>query len=154
MFVIRLDADDWTTGEQGDEVIEQPGLEQIEAALERLDGERYSLVVLGADESTYMGIGGGSGDKYVVFVSYDDQEFYSLWDDELGVAEDGVIILNIGGRKDEYPAQQCVGREAMLRAAKRFAADGTREPTLTWRRQEEDDEDEGGYAEALPDTGG
>jgi hypothetical protein len=139
MYVTRLDADDWSTGGQQDEVIENPELARIDGVLRRLDGERYTLVVLGAGENTYMGIGGGAGGKYVVFVNYDDQAFYSLKDPDPSISVDDVHALTIGGRQDEHPASQCVDRDAMLRAGLCFATDGTREPSLAWERQEEDE---------------
>jgi hypothetical protein len=142
MYVTRLDADNWTSGSQQDEVTEHPELAQIEQALRLLDGERHTLVVLGANETTYMGVGGGAEGRFVVFINYADEEFYSLKNADPTVPEDEAYMLTIGGRRDEYLARQCVGREEMLRAALCFAVDGSREPSLTWERQEEDEDGE------------
>jgi Immunity protein Imm1 len=154
MYVTRLDADDWTANSQQDVVTERPELAQIEQALRGLDGERHTLVVLGANETTYMGIGGGTEGHFVVFINYNDEEFYSLKNSDPTISEEESFTLTIGGRRDEYLARQCIGREEMLRAALCFATDGSREPSLSWERQEEDEDEENWvlHERAVPDS--
>ncbi|MBF6590654.1 MAG: hypothetical protein IVW57_09000 [Ktedonobacterales bacterium] len=155
MYVTRLDADDWTTGQQQNEMIERPDLAGIEAALRRLDGERWTLVVLGTEgdsdtipdttpDTTYMGIGGGAGGRYVVFISDDRGESFILRESETDLPEESAVALVIGGQSGEYPARHCVGQEAMLRAARTFAVDGARDTSLAWERQEDDEGDDEG----------
>ncbi|BAZ79848.1 MAG: hypothetical protein ACKPEO_13895 [Sphaerospermopsis kisseleviana] len=83
MFVTQLYTDNWTGNKNEENVIKNPTLRQIEAAIFDLDGKIKTLVSLEADDDSYMMIGGGKSGfsgKYVVTATLDNYNFYSLLD--------------------------------------------------------------------------
>jgi hypothetical protein len=78
MFVSKLYTDNWTGNRNEENFIDNPNLQQIETAIYELDGHRKTLVSLEVDDESYMMIGGGNFDKYVVTATLDNEVFYSL----------------------------------------------------------------------------
>ncbi|MGB5959316.1 MAG: hypothetical protein WBG73_01555, partial [Coleofasciculaceae cyanobacterium] len=76
MFVLDLSVEKWVGNKNESDFIENPNWSQIEAAIRELDGKNKTLVTLGADEDTYMTIGGGESQKFVVSVTFDNISFH------------------------------------------------------------------------------
>lgn len=129
MFVLDLSVEKWVGNKDEGHLIENPTWEQIEAAICELDGQTRTLVTLGADEETYMTVGGGEGGKYIVSVTFDNIEFYSSVDRSLGLQ---VETLVVGGQLGDYPAKALADLQIALLAAKTFASSGKLEESVTW----------------------
>ncbi|BAZ10071.1 hypothetical protein NIES4071_18850 [Calothrix sp. NIES-4071] len=127
-FVSNLSKEKWLGNKNQDNLINEPNWDQIEAAIRELDGANHTLVTLGADEETYMSIGGGAG-KYVVTVTFDNLDFYMLVDSS---KPNDIEKLVIGGQAVNYPANQCIDLLRCLLAARTFALEGKLDQLLTW----------------------
>jgi len=134
MYVTKMFQDDWESGgDEGREII-SPHVSEIEAFIRELDGERKTLVMLAADADAHMGIGGGENGRYVVYATYDNDEFFNLIDPDASASEDKVMLF-IGGQEGDYSRKHCVSLDIALQAALTFAEDGSLNPSLMWERQ-------------------
>lgn len=87
------------------------------------------MVTLGANEETYMSIGGGA-EKYIVTVAFDNLNFYTLLD---FAKSNNIEKLVVGGQHGNFPALQCVDILRCLLAARTFALEGKLDELLTWQ---------------------
>jgi len=133
MFVSDLSVEKWVGNRNEGEFIENPDWSQIEAAIRELDGKSQTLVTLGADEETYMTIGGGESGKYVVSVTFDNISFHSLVDLS---KPDETEKLAVGGQEGIYPSKICVDLLPCLVAARTFAESGKLDTLLAWQEDE------------------
>jgi len=133
MFVLDLTVDQWVGNKNEGNFIENPTWEQIESAICELDGQTKTLVTLGADEETYMTIGGGEGDRYIVNVTFDNIKFYNLVD---RAQRSQIEKLVVGGQLGDYPASICADLKTVLLAAKTFTISGFLEESVTWEDSE------------------
>lgn len=162
MYITRLSSDEWDeTGRHYDpRETDTPGEAEVEAAIQRLDGRRWTVVTLEASDERYMGIGGGSDGRYLVFVAGPAQPETDLASaageaetDADETDEDTVYVLlapnaehipaeaearlYIAGEETIHPLRHCVDLDTALRAAHTYAETGALDPTLTWEREEE-----------------
>jgi hypothetical protein len=133
MFVSDLSVEKWVGNRNEGDFIENPDWSQIETAIRELDGNSKTLVTLGADDETYMTIGGGESGKYVVSVTFDNISFHSLVDLS---KPDETEKLVVGGQKGIYPAKMCVDLLRCLLAARTFAEIGKLDELLSWQEDE------------------
>lgn len=129
MFMSYLGIEKWVGNRNEGELIENPDWSQIETAIRQLDGKSKTLVTLGADDETYMTIGGGESGKYVVSVTFDNIDFHNLVDLS---KPDETEKLVVGGQEGIYPAKICVNLLHCLLAARTFAESGKLDSLLTW----------------------
>jgi hypothetical protein len=127
MFVSAMSIDHGRGGHYETRTISNPSLEGIEEAIGKLDGDRTTLVMLATGSQAHMAIGGGK-DAYIVYVTFNNQTFYSL----SIPAGDDQIKLVVGGQEGEYPASLCVSLEKALAAARTFATSGELDRSLSW----------------------
>ena len=133
MFVIDLSVEKWVGNRNEGEFIENPDWRQIEAAIRELNGKSKTLVTLGADDETYMTVGGGELGKYVVSVTFDNISFHNLVDlSKLDTTEK----LVVGGQEGIYNAKMCVDLLRCLLAARTFAESGKLDRLLVWQEEE------------------
>lgn len=129
MFVLDVTTEKWVGNRNQGDFIENPDWNQVESAIRELDGASHTLVTLGADEETYMSIGGGAG-KYIVTVTFDNLNFYTLLD---LAKSNNIEKLVVGGQYGNFPALQCVDILRCLLAARTFALEGKLDELLTWQ---------------------
>ncbi len=132
MFISKFSVEEWQ-GNQN-KISVQPATEwqQIEAAINQLDGDRRTLVTLEAEGETHMAIGGGKS-KYLVYLTFDNEQFhYVVEPSNLDVDES----LVVGGQEGIYPAKLCVDKDTAMKAAKTFSESGAMEKSVMWERNE------------------
>jgi hypothetical protein len=88
---------------------------------------------LGADEESYMSIGGGEAGKYIVNVTFDGMTFYNLVDRS---RTEKVESLVVGGQMGNYSAKLCADLQTVLLVARNFAGTGELEASVTWEEDE------------------
>lgn len=150
MYITRLSSDEWDEAGKHYEpqAVEQPGPTEVEAALRRLDGKRWTVVTLEASDEQFMGVGGGSEGRYLVYVcgeepgAADEDSGEEVIDvllapDAEHIPADAEAKLHIGGQETAHPLRHCVDLATALRAANTYAATGTLDPALRWEREEE-----------------
>ncbi|NEO28268.1 MAG: hypothetical protein F6K03_15645 [Kamptonema sp. SIO4C4] len=129
MFVFDLSVDQWVRNKDEGVFIENPTWQQIEGTICQLNGETQTLVTLGADEASYMSIGGGQANQYIVNVTFDGMTFYNLVDP---AQPEQIKSLVIGGQLGNYPAKLCTDLPTALKAARTFAESGELEDSVRW----------------------
>ncbi|MFN6489216.1 MAG: Imm1 family immunity protein [Nostoc sp. DedQUE03] len=128
-LVFKLSAETWLTNSNQGELRKDPNWIQIEAAIRDLDGKNKTLVTLKSDDETYMNIGGGKSDKYVVNVTFNNTKFYVL----VNLSKsDEIENFVVAGQQVNYPAKMCVDLLHCLLAARTFTESGKLEPLLSW----------------------
>lgn len=133
MFVLDLSVEKWVGNQDEGTFIKNPSWQQIESAICELNGKTQTLVTLGADEESYMSIGGGEAGKYIVNVTFDGITFYNLVDRS---RTEKVESLVVGGQMGNYPAKLCADLQTVLLVAKSFAGTGEVEASVTWQEDE------------------
>lgn len=129
MIISNLSLKTWNGNRDEGEIIENPTWTEIESAIRDLNGKIKTLVTLGADDKTYMTIGGGKSEKYIVNVTFDNISFTNLVD--LSKPEK-IEKLVVGGQEENYPAKLCVNLQTALLAAKKFAGLRQLEQSVSW----------------------
>lgn len=129
MFVSDLSVEKWVGNQNEGILLENPTWPEIELAICELNGQTQTLVTLGADEATYMSIGGGEAGKYIVNVTFDGMNFYNLVDRS---QPEQIEQLAIGGQLGNYSAKLCVDLQTALLVGKTFAQSGKLEESVTW----------------------
>lgn len=124
-------------GEQVEDKVEvehEPKWPKIKEAIEKLDGDKRTLVGLEASPEVHMAIGGGANGWCVVGVQWTDGKFYRMI--APGTEDpDELIELAVGGSSGVYPKEMLVQQADALKAAKPFAEEGKLEPSFEWREQ-------------------
>jgi hypothetical protein len=109
----------------------------IENIIKSLNGNTNTLVTLSYNlkekSEIHMAIGGGNEGKYIVYLTYDNINFYYLIN-SLNLNEESGIELKVGGQYAEYPKQWCVSLDKVLLAAKTYAEKGEKDTTLNWEK--------------------
>ncbi len=129
MGVELMVTDEWHGVHNAEHEVEAPSIEQIEAAVERLDASQWTLVTLMLQGEAHMAIGGGRG-QYVAYVTADNIQFQQLTAESAGMGPE--VALVVGGQEGRYAKRFVVDLDAVLRAARYFYADGSPDPTQTW----------------------
>lgn len=134
MHIIEAHYDNWKKGKDFGEEINAPSWEDIEKIIVDLNGINKTEVTIGNyDEGFYMCISGGSNNRYVVYISYNDEElFYFL----KNLEKDANITeyLVTGGQEGRFKANECVSKDVALKAAKYFFSNIEPDPELDWER--------------------
>lgn len=115
--------------------VEQHGWtpDSAKAALERLDGQGLTQLLLTVGEDRLMLVGGG-GNRFSVVICVDvDRELYTLVDPVK--ADTATEDLLIGGQLSCFAANQIVAKDMALAAINHFYSDGAASSTLTWLRE-------------------
>lgn len=132
MFVSNLTIENWVGNKDEGSVIENPNWQQIETAILELNEKNKTLVTLGADEESYMSIGGGEVGKYIVNVTFDNMSFYNLVNYSKSEKIENLVV---GGQAGDYPAKMCVDLQTVLLAAKTFVELGKLEESVNWEEE-------------------
>ncbi|WP_009631509.1 Imm1 family immunity protein [Synechocystis sp. PCC 7509] len=128
MFVSKFSTEDWQGNQNKGYVQLVKEWQEIEKAIAQLDGHYKTLVTLETDGETHMAIGGGKN-KYVVYLTFDNEQFYYIVEPSKSEAEEN---LTVGGQEGAYPAKLCIDINTALKAAKTFAEIGVMEKSVIW----------------------
>jgi hypothetical protein len=113
-------------------VVANPVWGDIEAAIRRLDNQRWNDIYLrpiGAPAETYLAVGGGAG-RYVVTGSESGERFPTL-ENPRG-SEHELVALCVGGQLGEYPSRYVVDLDGALAAARCFYDAGGFDHGVSW----------------------
>ncbi len=130
MFISKFSVEDWHGNQNQGCVQPATDWQQIEVAINQLDGMRRTLVTLETDSETHMAIGGGVG-KYLVYLTLNNEQFHYVVQPSHQNREESLVI---GGQEGIYPAKLCVDKDTAIRAAKTFAEFGVMEKSVLWER--------------------
>jgi Immunity protein Imm1 len=131
MFISTVSWDEWDRNYNRGDVMAVTTWDEVRSKIEALDERLHTLVILARDE-VHMSIGGGAG-RYVVYVTFDNEEFEYLVDRSRDASEMESIV--VGGQMGDYAGRLCVGLPIVLRAARLFGETGEVERSL-WERDD------------------
>lgn len=127
---LELVTDHWDGDRNLESIIEGASLDAIEKAVQSLDGQIRTLVMLNAIEPSHMAIGGGGKNGLcVVYASFDGNRFFRATRES---ATSTPVTVRAGGQDGEYSQRLTVDRETALRAARTFAESGQLDPSIIW----------------------
>jgi hypothetical protein len=128
MYVSKLNRDARRGWEE--EVVVNPSWQDIEAAINALDGKLRTVITISGEGEAHMAVGGGDSGQYVVYATFDNANFFTLL--SLDQSE-GKLLLFVAGQEGDYDKKIVVDLQSALTAAKTFAEDGKIDTTLEWR---------------------
>lgn len=128
----RVYGDCWEQGEDYGIEINDPSWEEVRDLILQLDNEKKTLVTFGdEDMEYYMAIGGGCG-KYILYLSFDDEErIVELVNSK--EEEECYMERIVGGQRGLYPKNSCIGQREVLIAAETFFRNRTPDESLIWK---------------------
>jgi Immunity protein Imm1 len=121
MFISKFSTEDWKGNQNKIVVHLAQNWSDIETAIKELDGKRKTLVTLETNDEAHMYIGGGLN-KYVVYVTFDNEVFNYVVDPSKPDTDES---LTIGGQEGVYSAKLCLDLTMALKAANAFSEFGT-----------------------------
>ncbi|HCT78196.1 MAG TPA: hypothetical protein DGG94_01535 [Micromonosporaceae bacterium] len=102
----------------------------VEDLINKLDGEKHTLVTLTPGGEEHMAIGGDARVGLIVYETPDNLSFNNLLSSEPDSHE--TVSLVIGGQPGEYQRRYLVDARQAIAAAKEYAIAGTLPPELPW----------------------
>jgi len=117
---------------ENQEPINNPTVENIQSALDKLDGEKYTMMELtNVNNGTLMAIGGNGGKIMVTYIpdNFDDKS-PSLRDTKL--RNTGDCSLTFEGETMEYPGEFCIAKDLAVKAFNSFLISGKLDKELDW----------------------
>ena len=131
MFIKKIIEENLSGKESEDIVRENPELIQVKEAIDKLNGETKTGVVLERDAENFMIIGGGKNNKYIVYAQLKGKMY--IMANKFDVLK-APIELIVGGKKSMYPSKRCMNLEMVLESAKHFADRGSLAQTFNWEK--------------------
>ena len=131
MFISKFSSEDWQNNQNNEVVHPAKNWQEIEKVIRELDGKHRTLVTLETDGEAHLAIGGGP-DKFIVYLTFDNEVFYYLCGFAKSNLEESLIV---GGQEGLYPAKFCVEIDLILQVAKTFAEFGTMNQTVVWEKE-------------------
>lgn len=131
MFVKSMFADEWRDRADHGVEIPNPTCEQIEQAILQLDATNKTSVFLSdkPQSESYMAISGPWNGRYMVNVTIDNCDFFSLLDSS---ASTNKVLVFVGGQDGDFEERRFVPLEWALEAARCYYETGERKPTMNW----------------------
>jgi len=129
MYINKIIEENPTSNDKEDIITEAKELIQVKDAIEKLDGETKTGVVLKKDENNFMIIGGGKNDKYAVYAHVKGKMY--IMANKFDILKDPIELV-VGGKKKMYPSKRCMNLKMVLESAKHFADRGTLAQTFNW----------------------
>ena len=131
-FVNEIITDMWVGARKQSDRVPCRDLSQVVNAIRKLDGDKYTEVILFGQGRTLI-IGGGNKGRYVVVLTVgQDEAFQTLLNATPAVGDDIPVV--VGGQEGLYPANQVVDLSAALQSSESFFESGEPAANMRWER--------------------
>jgi len=130
MFVVEMFADSSEGIERSGNILLNPSWEDIDAAIRKLYGEKCTIVRLQGKGEAHMAIGGGANGRYIVYATFNNEEFFNLVSDDKTI---GSVLLFISGQEGVFPTETVVDVDLVYKTVKTFVEIGKLESDLQWK---------------------
>ena len=128
----RVEFDNWDEAIDTGEELAAPSMDQIEALILALDGQKRTLLTLysgpGLDSVV---IGGGNG-SYIAYATTSDERYVSAMNQE---PTGHTFVLATGGQEGEFDEAMELNLQQVLEIAKQFAEYGRLSNACIWVEQ-------------------
>ena len=132
LFARKIIEEDLNSKSEEDIISELRELPQVKEAVDKINGENKTAVLLQKDSQNYMVIGGGQNAKYAVYALLKGKKYFMA--NKCDVYKDPVELI-VAGKKGHYPSKRCLNLQMVLEAAKHFADRGALAQTFNWETQ-------------------
>lgn len=134
MSTYQLFGDRWEGRVDREWRVVSPSEHDLDQAIERLDGTTYTMISLErlGEGEQHLAVGGGGG-RYVVYATFDNEEFWNLVCSE---PAEGVVLVKAGGQEGEYPARNVVNLAQARSAGRAFLNSGELDRGQEWEKRE------------------
>jgi hypothetical protein len=128
MFITKIIEEN--SNKEGEDIVKNcTELLQVKEAIDRINGETKTAVVLEKDSKNFMIVGGGQNGKYVVYAQVKGKMYVQA--NKFDVLKPPIELI-VSGKKGNYPSKRCMNIEMVLEAAKHFADRGSLAQTFNW----------------------
>ncbi len=131
MYVLEMFADSCEGLEPSGAILLHPSWNDIDAAINKLNGENYTIVRLQGKDDGHMAVGGGAHGRYFVYATFNNEVFFNLVS---GDKTAGSVLLSIGGQEQQIPKETVVEIDLVFKAVKTFVERGELESSLQWAK--------------------
>ena len=128
MSLQQLDSDEWEGVLCKELKVPNPTWDEVEAAIRRLDANRYTIACLVAPDQRHLLIGGGTG-QFVMTVGLDEDRHLTAQDEN---KPSGEVELTVGGQTGNYDNRTIWDMITVLKCARLFWQDNELHPSVTW----------------------
>jgi len=133
IFIKKIIEENRTGAEENEDIVSECSeLPPVKDAIDRLNGETKTAVVLEKDSNNYMIVGGGNGGKYIVYAEVKGKMY--IMSNKFPIPK-GPIELTVGGKTSSYEVKHCMGLDMVLEAAKHYADRGALAQTFNWENR-------------------
>ncbi|RFS15745.1 hypothetical protein [Emticicia sp. C21] len=115
------------------EKIENPTLQDVLQSVDRLNGKDITMLNLLCKEENHLLCVGGGKEDYILFITFDNENFDSLCDESKSSSKEKELI--IGGQLGEYPENLCNSKPEVIKAITYFFETGKPNPALSWIKE-------------------
>ncbi|MEI7961869.1 MAG: hypothetical protein WCI04_06055 [archaeon] len=129
MLFVRKIVEENVGNKEEDTVTELTELVQVKDAIDKLNGETITGVVLERDKDNLMIIGGGKDNKYVVHAEVKGTMYVMA--NKFPITKPPAEVI-VGGKKGTYESKRVMGLSMVLEAAKHFGSRGALAQTFNW----------------------
>ncbi|RYU95296.1 hypothetical protein [Emticicia agri] len=115
------------------EEMEHPALNDVLVSIDRLNGEDITMLNLSCEEENHLLCVGGGKEDYILFITFDNENFDSLCDESKSSLKEKELI--VGGQLGEYAENLCNSKADVMKAVAYFYKTGKPNPALSWIKE-------------------
>lgn len=128
----RVGFDNWDEVIDTGEELVAPSMDQIEALILALDGQRRTLLTLYSDLGLDSVVIGGGNGSYIAYAMTGDERYVSAMNQE---PTGHTFVLVAGGQEGEFDEAMKLNLQQVLEIAKQFAEYGRLASACIWVEQ-------------------
>ncbi len=130
MKIERLFEDDWQGVISKDKEYKCISIDQIIAAIDKLNGENKTLIELIIDDDNFLTLAGGNEGRYICYITQNGS-IYNLINTDY-IRNDKTVLIVAGGQQGDFSARLCVKYDQTTKAAISYYQNGQKDPDLFW----------------------
>ena len=127
---MKITYDQWNGIVNNGEEIYTSIFSEIERLIKRMDQSIYTQVIINQEES-YLLIGGGKGKYIVTLVIGNDDDFYTLVNDDENISDNEIDIVT-GGQLGSFPSKMAINYDLTIIACRYYFEQKVKDPKLKW----------------------
>jgi len=119
------------------EPTENPSWQQVEDALNALDGDTVSFMALdrGASGGEHIGVGGGADDLVLLYWELPGESSFTARRPAGDWSEDDEVTMVVAGQETEVPMYQLIDRSTAVMILRNYFDNGRRSDVVAWHKE-------------------
>lgn len=115
------------------EEMANPTLYDVLRSVDKLNGKDITMLNLLCEEENHLLCIGGGKEDYILFITFDNENFDSLNDESKSSLKEKELI--VGGQLGDYPENLCNSKSDIVKAVTYFFETGKPNPALSWIKE-------------------